>query len=88
MSSRSSGWSLAVFCRELELLYKAFALRAPSPLPTVSLRYTDYAAWQRRFLSSAAAESQLDYWRQALAGAPACLELPADRPRPAVHRDL
>jgi hypothetical protein len=46
-------------------------------------QYADYAAWQRRWLSGQVWEEQAAYWKQALAGAPALLELPTDRPRPA-----
>ncbi|WP_373889692.1 amino acid adenylation domain-containing protein [Massilia sp. MB5] len=79
----SDGWSMGVFLNELEALYGAFAAGAADPLPPLALQYADYAAWQRRWLSGAVLQAQLDYWRQTLQGAPALLELPADRPRPA-----
>ena len=49
------------------------------------IQYGDYAVWQREWLQDEALERQLDYWREQLANAPA-LELPTDRPRPAVQR--
>ena len=59
----------------------AFAAGGPSPLPELPIQYADYAAWQRRVAAAATASTQqLDYWRQQLAGAPAPLELPTDRP--------
>ncbi len=45
----------------------------------------DFAVWQRRWLSGEVEAAQLAYWRERLAGAPALLELPADRPRPPVQ---
>ena len=74
----ADGWSLDVLLRDLAAFYRG---EAPPPLP---VQYADYAIWQRRQLSGAALEAELAYWRQALAGIPWVLELPADRPRPPV----
>ncbi|HEX8150236.1 MAG TPA: amino acid adenylation domain-containing protein [Pyrinomonadaceae bacterium] len=80
----SDGWSISVMTREVAALYEAFAAGRPSPLPELPVQYADFAAWQRRWLRGEALERQLDYWRGQLAGAEP-LELPADRPRPAVR---
>ncbi|HZI03300.1 MAG TPA: amino acid adenylation domain-containing protein, partial [Archangium sp.] len=56
-----------------------------SPLPSLPVQYADYAAWQRSWLQGAALEEQLGWWRQQLEGAPHALELPTDRPRPALQ---
>ncbi|HYH82591.1 MAG TPA: amino acid adenylation domain-containing protein, partial [Longimicrobium sp.] len=79
------GWSLGVLLDELSALYGAFSRGEASPLPEPALQYADYAVWQRERLSGAALEGQVEFWRQALDGAPAFLELPADRPRPPVE---
>ncbi|HEY7768185.1 amino acid adenylation domain-containing protein, partial [Longimicrobium sp.] len=79
------GWSLGVLREELSALYGAFSRGEPSPLPEPPLQYADYAVWQRERLSGAALERQVEFWRQALEGAPALLELPSDRPRPPVE---
>ncbi|WP_025109116.1 non-ribosomal peptide synthase/polyketide synthase [Pseudomonas sp. H1h] len=79
----SDGWSMGVLTRELAALYQAFSHGQPDPLPPLALQYTDYAVWQRRWLSGEVLQRQSDYWQQALAGAPALLTLPTDRPRPA-----
>jgi pristinamycin I synthase-3/4 len=84
----SDGWSTAVLEREVVTLYGAFAAGRPSPLPELSFQYADFAVWQRGWLAGEVLESQVGYWRERLAGLPALLELPADRPRPAfrTHR--
>nr|WP_281404507.1 non-ribosomal peptide synthetase [Pyxidicoccus fallax] len=84
----SDGWSLGVFVRELGALYAAFSEGRLASLPALPVQYADYAVWQRQWLSGAALEAQLDWWKQKLAGAPSHLELPTDKPRPAVlsHR--
>ncbi|HEX8276906.1 MAG TPA: amino acid adenylation domain-containing protein [Longimicrobiaceae bacterium] len=78
----SDGWSMDVLFRELAELYAAFAAGAPSPLAPLPVNYSDYAAWQREQVAGAALDAHLAWWRQALAGAPTVLDLPADRPRP------
>src|SRR5262249_55511975 len=78
----SDGWSIGVLNREVAALYGAYAADRPSPLPELPGQYADYAAWQRHWLTGAALEKQLAYWRERLAGAVA-LELPTDNPRPA-----
>ncbi len=78
-------WSVGVLLRELSALYGAFTRGEPSPLPEPAVQYADYAVWQRRVLRGEALEGQVAYWRERLAGAPALLELPTDRPRPVVR---
>ncbi|HZX29429.1 MAG TPA: amino acid adenylation domain-containing protein, partial [Telluria sp.] len=78
----SDGWSIGVMVRELSALYAAFSQGERSPLAPLAVQYADYAVWQRTWLQGAALESQLGFWRGHLAGAPALLELPLDRPRP------
>jgi amino acid adenylation domain-containing protein/non-ribosomal peptide synthase protein (TIGR01720 family) len=78
------GWSMGIFARELAALYDAFAAGLPGTLPELPVQYLDFAAWQRQWLSGERLERQLAYWRRQLAAVPP-LELPADRPRPAVR---
>jgi len=79
------GWSAGVLLGELGVLYRAFAAGRPSPLPELPLQYADFAAWQRGWLDGPVLQEQLRFWRERLAGAPPVLELPSDRPRPAVR---
>ncbi|HYG62303.1 MAG TPA: amino acid adenylation domain-containing protein, partial [Thermoanaerobaculia bacterium] len=84
----SDGWSMGILVREIAALYPALAEGRPSPLPELPVQYADYAVWQRSWLRGEVLENEIDFWRQQLAGLPALLELPTDRPRPAVlsHR--
>jgi amino acid adenylation domain-containing protein len=78
----ADGWSAGVFVDELSRLYGAFRAGRADPLPPLPVQYADYAAWQRRWVGGRVLEAQADYWTRTLAGAPALLELPTDRPRP------
>ncbi|MGL5924604.1 amino acid adenylation domain-containing protein, partial [Chroococcidiopsis sp.] len=79
----SDGWSLGVFTHELTELYKAFCTGITPVLPSLPVQYADFALWQRQWLQGEILEAQFDYWKQQLKNAPALLELPTARPRPA-----
>jgi len=81
----SDGWSIGVFMRELVICYNALTTGASPDLPSLTVQYVDFAAWQRKWLSGSVLQKQLDYWRKQLAGAPAVIDLPFDRPRPPVR---
>src|SRR6185295_9319753 len=78
----SDGWSAGILAREISAFYSAALESRPPDLPPLAVQYADYAIWQRRWLQVDAIERQLRYWVDRLAGAPAFLELPADRPHP------
>ncbi|MFL6254670.1 MAG: amino acid adenylation domain-containing protein, partial [Pyrinomonadaceae bacterium] len=80
----TDGWSMGVLNRELGVLYEAYAKGEESPLPELEIQYADFAAWQREWLTGEVMESELSYWRRQLSGVEP-LELPTDRPRPAVQ---
>ncbi|WP_379989287.1 condensation domain-containing protein, partial [Dokdonella soli] len=79
----SDGWSMGVLVNELSALYGAYCRGEAEGLPALPVQYADYAAWQRRWMSGELLQQQADYWRATLAGAPALLDLPMDRARPA-----
>ncbi|MET0266477.1 MAG: amino acid adenylation domain-containing protein [Duganella sp.] len=79
----SDGWSVGVLVRELSTLYTAFSQGQADPLAPLALHYADYAGWQRNWLEGDILQAQTSFWKQQLASAPALLELPTDRPRPA-----
>jgi hypothetical protein len=89
----SDGWSMGVLVKEVGQLYEAYSQAGSaggpagvtSPLAELAVQYADYAVWQREYLQGAELERQLSYWREQLAGAPPVLELPTDRPRPALQ---
>ncbi|MFC8042750.1 non-ribosomal peptide synthase/polyketide synthase [Nocardia sp. NPDC057353] len=81
------GASVAVLARDLVTAYAARAEGALPGFAPLAVRYADYAIRQQEVLGSAddpgsLAARQLAYWREQLAGLPAVLELPWDRPRP------
>jgi hypothetical protein len=69
--------------RELNVAYNALTAGSKFQLPPLPVQYSDYAAWQQEVLASDHADQWRSYWREALLGAPALLQLPCDRPRPA-----
>ena len=81
----SDGWSMDVLNREVTTIYEAYKQGQPSPLPELTIQYADFAVWQRQWLQGEVLDKQLDYWKKQLAGAPPLMELPADRPRPAMQ---
>ncbi len=81
----SDGWSIGAFYREVAALYQAFARSEAISLPELPIQYPDYAVWQRGYLSGEVLEPQLAYWKSRLTGAAPLLELPTDRPRPALQ---
>ncbi|MDO0924515.1 non-ribosomal peptide synthase/polyketide synthase [Streptomyces sp. TG1A-8] len=78
----TDGWSLGVLGRDLGELYAAALEDRRPDLPALRVRHTDYAAWQRARTDRA--EADLAHWRRTLDGVTP-LELPTDRPRPAVR---
>jgi len=81
----TDGWSNEVFTCELSVLYEAFHNRQTSSLPELTTQCADYAEWQREWLQGEVLERQLAYWEKKLEGIPVTLNLPLDRPRPAIQ---
>jgi amino acid adenylation domain-containing protein/FkbH-like protein len=79
----SDGWSRGILLRELEIAYPTYDRGQEPAFTQLPVQYSDFSLWQRAQLASGALEEQLSYWKEHLAGAPALLQLPADRPRPA-----
>ncbi|GLZ37988.1 non-ribosomal peptide synthetase [Actinokineospora sp. NBRC 105648] len=83
------GWSLAPLVRDLGLAYSARLTGGAPGWPELPVTYQDYTLWQHDLLGAqddpdSVAATQLGYWADQLAGLPEELDLPLDRPRPAV----
>jgi amino acid adenylation domain-containing protein len=81
----SDRWSISILVRELARLYRATVEGRAAELPELPLQYADYTVWQRQWLRGKVIEKRLAYWKDKLKDAPPVLELPTDRPRPAVE---
>ena len=81
----TDGWSRAVLHEDLTELYDAALERREPRLEPLKIQYADYAVWHREWLDGGVLDQQLDHWKRALHTAPSRLELPTDKPRPAVR---
>jgi amino acid adenylation domain-containing protein len=79
-------WSMTLFLGELREIYSARLAGGASAAREPGLQYADFSAWQREQAAGEGAQAQLAFWQGALAGAPDLLQLPTDRPRPAMQR--
>lgn len=77
------GWSMAMLAKEFAQAYNALLTGdAPDATPP-ELQIADVALWQQDNVSGQALEKQIEFWKERLQGAPAVLDLPTDRSRPA-----
>jgi len=81
----SDGWSLSIFMSELAALYKSFRNGEPANLSELEIQYSDYAAWQQTWFQGKTQDNLISYWKRELDKYPETLNLPTDRPRPAVQ---
>ncbi|MEP7013165.1 MAG: non-ribosomal peptide synthase/polyketide synthase, partial [Acidobacteriota bacterium] len=81
----ADGWSIEVFLAELSAFYWSLSAGEIPDLPDLPIQYADYAVWQRGWLVGDALDARLAVWRERLRDAPQELDLPADRPRPAIQ---
>ena len=83
------GWSLAPLLGDLARCYEARRSGQAPGLAPLPVQYADYTLWQHAVLGQesdgeSAIARQLAFWRAQLAGLPDAIDLPSDRPRPAV----
>jgi hypothetical protein len=74
--------SLTNLKQELSELLTASQEHREPKLPDLPIQYADYAAWERSQHAEGAMATDIAYWRERLAGAPASHRVPTDRPRP------
>lgn len=77
-------WSLAILLGELGPFYEAVLNGAEPNLRPIKDAYTDYVGWEQQMVNGPEGEQHWAFWKEALAGAISSLDLPTDRPRPAV----
>ncbi|WP_446039092.1 amino acid adenylation domain-containing protein [Streptomyces sp. SID1121] len=87
----ADGSSLAPLTRDLGAAYRARTRDGEPGWTALPVDYADYTLWQRRLLGDendpdSLVARQLAHWKDALHGLPEVIELPWDRPRPAVPR--
>ncbi|WP_063754198.1 non-ribosomal peptide synthetase [Streptomyces sp. NRRL WC-3725] len=80
----TDGWSVGILTRELAALHHAETTGEPDGLPQPAVQYPDFAVWEHRRRATETDAADLAYWRRHLTGMQQ-LELPTDRPRPAVR---
>ncbi|WP_433769747.1 non-ribosomal peptide synthase/polyketide synthase [Pseudomonas putida] len=79
----TDGWSMGVLVEEFSRLYAAHCQGQSAELEALPIQYSDYAAWQKRWMEAGELERQLNWWKEKLGSEQPLLELPTDRPRPA-----
>jgi amino acid adenylation domain-containing protein len=81
----TDGWSMSILFDEIGEIYAELAYGKPAKLPELSLQYSDFARWQREHLTAETLHDHVRYWSNKLRGHSGYIELPTDRPRPAVQ---
>ena len=81
------GMSLEFIADEIEQMYAAFCKGQSNPLPELPLQYPDFVIWHREWMDGPVPQKQLAYWKEQLSGRLPVMELPTDRPRPAVQKN-
>ena len=80
----SDAWSTGVLARQLSECFSAELEGREPPVAETAFDYADFVLWERDLISKGFRETALTYWDDALKDLPAFLDLPLDRPRPAV----
>ena len=81
----SDGWSTDILIGEVVSLYQSLINNQSSTLTPLTIKYADYALWQRQWLQGDVLNKQLNFWQQQLADIPSVLPLPTDKPRPHIQ---
>ena len=79
------GWSISTMEREIVDAYNRLKTGEALDRAAPALQIADVAMWQQQTLGGDGLQPQLDFWSRHLADAPAVLDLPTDRARPAMQ---
>ena len=82
----SDGISLGIMLQDLFKFYEAGVRNEPALLNSVDINYTDFAYWQREWLSDIYRQSLRKQWRELIDGTDFVLNIPTDFPRPAIQK--
>ncbi|MFQ6030347.1 MAG: aminotransferase class III-fold pyridoxal phosphate-dependent enzyme, partial [Dehalococcoidia bacterium] len=77
------GWSFGIIAQELSELYSA-TVRGETPALTEPMQYAEFVGWQQKEREGSQGAETENYWLNQFLNPPAILDLPTDRPRPAV----
>ena len=78
-------WSIWMLVHEFGLLYPVLLAGETISLPSLESEYSDYVEWKNELLTGPDGDQLWDYWQEQLSGSTEVLNLPTDRPRPAVQ---
>ena len=82
----ADGLSIGLLLEELDTFYRAFTGGGDPRPPELAVQYADFALWQRQSMADEAPyANQIEFWRTQLGGTLPVLELPGDKPRPALQ---
>ena len=79
------GWTEGRLVTEFLQIYEAIDKDRPIALDDLPIRYKDFADWQRNCFEKGLFNEQIEYWKEKLSGQLPEINLPTDRPRPAVE---
>jgi amino acid adenylation domain-containing protein len=78
----SDGWSIGLFINELSAFYNREKNNTELTLEPIEIQYADFGIWQRENLDL---QKHISFWKEEFKDETPVLELPFDRPRPAVQ---
>ncbi|MCM3538297.1 non-ribosomal peptide synthetase [Priestia endophytica] len=81
----ADGWSMGILLEEWMAFYEGAISGKPVEMKELSVQYADFVMWQKEWQKEENLDQHLQYWKEELSGELPVLQLPMDRPRPAVQ---
>ncbi|HMF16398.1 MAG TPA: amino acid adenylation domain-containing protein, partial [Gemmataceae bacterium] len=78
-------WSMDILVEELQHIYQAERSGQRAELPPPPAQFADFVRWQFASVYGPRGQKAWEYWKNELAGELPVLQLPTDRPRPAMQ---